>query len=135
MKYFSITELSRSSAAAKLHLENTPNAECIKNLEALVAHILDPARVQLGMPIKVNSGFRSPLVNKVVGGTPTSQHLRGEAADICCKDNNRLLPILKRLPYDQLIAYRSKNDDHILFFHVSFTTRRNNRRVAFSLYR
>ena len=135
MKYFSIAELSRSSAATKLHIDNTPDKEATKNLETLVAHILDPAREQLGMPITVNSGFRSQLVNRFVGGNPSSQHLRGEAADICCKDNNRLLGILKSLPYDQLIAYRSKNDDHILFLHVSFTTRRENRHVAFSLYR
>ena len=108
MKYFTLRELTRS-ATARLHgIDNTPPANAVKALHALVDNVLDPLREAWGGPIKVNSGYRCPELNKLVGGTPTSQHQRGEAADITVgsrSGNRRLLALIKRLrlPYDQLI--------------------------------
>ena len=97
-------------------------SEVIMNAIALAENVLDPAREQLGMPIKVNSGYRCPLKNKAVGGVENSQHLRGEAADISVKseklkvksDLDELASIIVRQgKFDQLIIYPT-------FLHVSY---------------
>lgn len=77
-----------------------------ENNEALVCEVLDPAREKLGSPIVVNSGYRCPKHNKEVGGVPNSQHMRGEACDIRCTDNKRLVQIIEQGgKFDQLIIY------------------------------
>jgi hypothetical protein len=84
-KNFVLRELLRSNAAErdeqlKIEQENPP-PEIIDNLRYLVETALQPIRNRLGFPIRINSGYRCPLVNKLVGGSATSQHCRGEAAD------------------------------------------------------
>lgn len=126
MKYFTLEEMCKSSTARRLGLTNYPQREEIfDNLRTLVDKVLDPAREMLGSPIIVNSGYRCPRVNKEVGGVKTSQHMKGEAADIYCKAQymDKLWNILKHLEFDQLIRYNSKN-----FFHVSYTSERPNRK-------
>lgn len=93
MKYFTLHELTRSATAELRGINNTPSQEAVANLHLLVEHILDPLREAWGKPIKVNSGFRCPRLNKEVGGSPSSQHMKGEAADITVgnrADNRRL---------------------------------------------
>ena len=85
-----------------------------ENVKALVSEVLDPVREKLGMPIVVNSGYRCEKHNKDVGGVRNSQHLRGEAADIHCQDNERLKQlIIENGKFDQLITYPT-------FLHVSY---------------
>ena len=77
------------------------------SVKALVLEVLQPLRDALGEPMEVNSGYRCPELNRLVGGTSTSQHLKGEAADIA-SDNPRALAQLAYdlgLPYDQMIVY------------------------------
>ena len=89
-------------------------AEVEGNLMALVENVLEPAREKLGGPIIVNSGYRCVRYNRDVGGVANSQHLRGEAVDIRCADNNRLAKIIVEAGrFDQLIIYPT-------FIHVSF---------------
>lgn len=77
-----------------------------ENLDSLVSNVLEPVRERLGKPITVNSGFRCPIHNRAVGGVANSQHMRGEAADICCEDNRRLAKIIVELgKFDQVIIY------------------------------
>ena len=83
MKYFNMSELTHSAVARSLHLDNHPPEEVCLNIEALVEHVLDPARELLGKPLYVSSGYRSARLNQAVGGAVNSQHLRGEAADVC----------------------------------------------------
>ena len=78
MKYFTIKELIETSTG----LLNVPMQPEKNNLIELVDNVLDPLREMYGGPIRVNSGYRSPIVNKKVGGAATSQHVKGEAADI-----------------------------------------------------
>lgn len=93
-----------------------------ENLDSLVSNVLEPARERLGKPITVNSGFRCPIHNRAVGGVANSQHIRGEAADICCEDNRRLAKIIVELgKFDQVILYPS-------FVHVSFKKAGGNRK-------
>ena len=107
MKYFSIEELCRSETADAKGIDNRPSAVARENLEALVFNVLDPLREVFGKPIIVNSGYRSTLLNNILGGARSSQHTRGEAADITAedvKDNKQLFEIIREnLPFDQLI--------------------------------
>ena len=114
MRYFEMKEF-----ACKCCGQLPPSAE--QNLQALVEHVLDPARERLGMPITVNSGYRCPAHNKAVGGVKNSQHLKGEAADITCADNKKLAEIIEQLDnFDQLIVYPT-------FLHVSYKRQGVNR--------
>ena len=114
MRYYEMKEF-----ACKCCGQLKPSAE--QNLQALVDHVLDPARERLGMPITVNSGYRCPAHNKAVGGVKNSQHLKGEAADITCADNKRLAEIIEQLDnFDQLIVYPT-------FLHVSYKRQGVNR--------
>lgn len=127
MIHFTLKELISTSTG----LPNEPNLEQIKNLTALVDNILDPARIKLGKPIKVSSGFRSKSVNKKVGGSSTSQHLKGQAADLKCYDNKTLFNIIKELGnYDQLI-----NEFDYSWVHVSFRADGKNRKQILKAYK
>ena len=79
--HFSYEELTFSQVASRFGYNNTPDAECLSNLTRLAAK-LEEARDILGVPIHVDSGYRSLLVNHVVGGATGSAHMAGRAADI-----------------------------------------------------
>lgn len=112
MKYFTLQELTRSDTAESLGINNTPDAAVVGHLEELTERLLDPIREAFGRPIIVTSGYRCPELNKAVGGSPTSAHLQGYAADLVPKDGNvqRFLEftywwlLREGKPYDQLIA-------------------------------
>ena len=121
MKYFTIKELCKSSTATYKGINNTPNSEIVNNLEQLVDNILDPLRENYGKPIKVNSGYRCDILNKAVGGSSTSQHKYGLAADITAGsrlENRRLFALIQKmnLPFDQLI-----DEKNYSWIHVSFS--------------
>lgn len=102
-KNFHLKELTKTSVNAP----NNPSAKEIERLRALVINILQPLRDILGRPVIINSAYRSPQVNAIVGGVATSQHSRGEAADIRVPDMSplELARFIRdiQLPYDQLI--------------------------------
>lgn len=79
---FSLHELTKSETALRHGLDNIPGQEEIDNLTLLCQQVLQPLRDAWGVGIKVNSGFRHPDVNAAVGGSKTSDHCRGQAADI-----------------------------------------------------
>lgn len=79
---FSLNELTQSETALRKGLDNTPNEEVIANLKLLAEKVLQPVREHYGKGVKVNSGYRSPDVNASVGGSKTSDHCKGQAADI-----------------------------------------------------
>ncbi|MGA2755701.1 MAG: D-Ala-D-Ala carboxypeptidase family metallohydrolase [Terracidiphilus sp.] len=107
-EHFTLEELSFSEMAARLELDNAPNQIVITNL-GLVATAMEKIRTLLGAnPIVVHSGYRSPQVNKAVGGVMTSAHCRGLACDFVCPSFGTpaevALAILKSdIEYDQLI--------------------------------
>lgn len=130
MKHFTINELTRSATAQRLGIDNTPPAEALAHLEALVEHVLDPLREAWGGPIHVNSGYRCRALNKAVGGAAGSQHMRGEAADITVGsrlDNARLYRLLQQLdlPVDQAI-----NERDFAWIHVSYGPRHRRQYLA-----
>ena len=79
---FSLAEMTKSETALRLDMDNTPEPEHLENLKALAENVLQPIRNYYGMGVKVNSGYRHPDVNKAVGGSTTSDHCKGMAADI-----------------------------------------------------
>ena len=131
MKYFSMRELTHSATAVRKGIDNTPTAEVKANLTALVANVLDPLREAYGKPIVINSGYRSPRLNKLVGGVARSQHTKGQAADIrgtsaTVAENKKIFNLILKLglPFDQLI-----NEHGYSWVHVSFKESGNRREV------
>lgn len=83
MRWFRYPELYRSETAERLNIDNTPPEPLVRDeLIRLVNELLDPIRDRWGSPIRVTSGFRCPALNRAVGGSRTSQHLKGQAADL-----------------------------------------------------
>lgn len=81
-KHFTLEEFTNSPTAVYKKIDNTPNKEQIENMKALCLNVLEPIREKLGKPVKVTSGFRCPKLNSLIGGSSTSQHMEGKAADI-----------------------------------------------------
>ena len=122
MKYFTLHELTKSATASRKGIDNTPTEDVKGNLELLVEKILDPLREAWGAPIIVTSGYRCPKLNKAVGGAKTSQHMKGQAADIRTvsdkpADNKKLFDKIRelKLPYDQLIDEFNYNWVHVSY--------------------
>lgn len=130
MRYFTIEELSRSDRARCMGIDNTPTPEAVCNLRKLVEAVLDPLRERYGYPIMVSSGYRCPRLNKAVGGSATSDHMRGRAVDIYCNDprDNAVIfaMIYWLLPFDQLIWERG-TDEYPAWVHVSYREGDNRR--------
>lgn len=103
---FTLAELTKSEAALRKGLDNTPSLTVIDNLQALVDNVLQPVREHFKLAVKVNSGYRSPEINEAVGGSKTSDHCKGMAADIEIPGvSNYMLAlwISQNLKYTQLI--------------------------------
>ena len=79
---FTLSEMTKSEAALRHGIDNTPNEEQVQALMALAQNVLQPVRDHFKKGVKCNSGFRAPAVNQKVGGSPTSDHCKGQAADI-----------------------------------------------------
>lgn len=79
---FTLNELTQSETAIRKGLNNVPTQDIISALQVLAVNVLQPVREHYGKGVKVNSGYRSPEVNASVGGSKTSDHCKGQAADI-----------------------------------------------------
>ena len=126
MKYFTMNELTASATAKRLGIPNVPTWREAENLRLLVENVLDPLREAWGAPIIVTSGYRSKMLNEMVGGASNSQHTTGMAADIRTlsalpQDNERLFDLARcmDLPFDQLIDEYRYNWVHISYSRYS----------------
>jgi hypothetical protein len=79
---FTLKELTKSDTATRLGLDNTPDDKALENLKTLCEMVLQPVREHYGKSVSVNSAYRSPESNAAVGGSKTSDHCKGMAADI-----------------------------------------------------
>lgn len=124
---FTLEELTRSDTAKAKGIENIPNEEQKECLRVLCVRLLQPLRELYGEAFNVNSGFRNQEVNKLVGGVASSQHTKGQAADIRVKDPRNLLRVLlgSGLIFDQAILYPT-------FLHLSYNTANNRRQVLYA---
>lgn len=135
--HFSYYEMTRSAWAERNHRNNTPDCLQLAALENLCRVLLEPLRSQFG-PIRINSAFRSPVVNEGVGGVGSSKHLSGEAVDIYLPDLETgrayFRWILANVDFDQLLfEYRS---DGAMWIHCSVCLDpRENRHQSFPNYR
>lgn len=133
MKYFTIAELCKSDTADRLGIDNRLPKDLLPNVENLITEVLDPLREWYGKPITVNSGFRSPALNKAVGGSATSDHMKGRAADITGgspAENKKLFNLVQslNLPFDQLI-----DEKNFAWVHVSYRSEKENRKQVLKL--
>lgn len=116
-KNFTLHELTVSQEAARSGLRNKPNAEQVERLRRLCEAVLQPLREMIGRPVVVTSGYRSPTINRRIGGSPASQHCRGEAADIIVPGAapDKVVALIRTLdlPVDQCI------DEFGAWVHVS----------------
>jgi hypothetical protein len=105
-KNFTLSEMVKSETALRHDMDNTPSQEIIFSLQELAVNVLQPVREHFDKGVKVNSGYRSPDVNAKVGGSRTSDHCRGMAADIEIPGvpNAELAEWIKaNLPFTQVI--------------------------------
>ncbi len=121
--HFTIEELYASATAKAKGINNKPNVQQMINLVYLCAYVLEPLRVAMGEPIKIGSGFRCQALNKAVGGVYNSQHLKGQAVDLCIdgdlkKGKKWFDYIRKNLPFDQLIWEHNAKGSY--WVHVSY---------------
>lgn len=105
-KYFTIAELCNSDTADRRGIINRLPKEYLPNVQGLINHVLDPLREWYGKPIYVNSGYRCPELNKVVGGVENSYHVSGCAADIDARsyeENKKLFEYIREnLPFTEV---------------------------------
>lgn len=117
-EHFNLTEFEESEVAQQQGINNKiTDCEICSAIFSLVREVLEPLRQLYGKPMHVNSGYRCPALNKAVGGVATSQHTKGEAADIktgSSAESRRLAVLLKssKLPFDQIGLYGT-------FVHIS----------------
>lgn len=121
-KYFTVGEMLFSQTAVRRRLSNLPTGHQLLSLHRLVVHVLDPVREHFGAPVRVSSGLRGPALNRAVGGSRSSQHCLGEAADF--RVSGRTVKevciwIRENLVYDQLIFEFGR------WTHVSYRKGRN----------
>lgn len=124
---FPLSELLRSQTATRNDIQEqfNPSPVVIENLRQLCIHVLQPLRDRVGRAVFVNSGYRAPQVNALVGGSTSSQHLLGQAADIECGhiSMEELYQRIRNsdLPFDQLIQEFNQ------WVHVSYNPAGNRR--------
>jgi len=120
-EHFTFEELTKTNTG----LSNVPGPKEFEALSYLAVNLLEPLRQLYGKPITVNSAFRSREVNRAVGGSETSQHCKGEAADLTCDDNKKLFELIRdNFIFDQLI-----NEKNYSWIHVSLKKNGNRKQV------
>tara|TARA_R100001460_G_scaffold83079_2_gene123985 strand:+ start:84 stop:542 length:459 start_codon:yes stop_codon:yes gene_type:complete len=130
-KHISLREATHSATAKRRGIENTPNEEQLDAMYKVAEFIFEPLRLYVGGAIKINSFFRSPKVNKAIGGVSSSQHCKGQAIDIDDvfdhKTNAEMFEYIREnLDFDQLIwEFGDSNNPNWL--HVSYVSKAENR--------
>lgn len=129
-KNFSLLEVTRSSTAKRIGIDNAPNKEHLNNIQALVRKIVQPLRDAIG-PIRISSGYRSPSLNRAIGGSNKSQHCKGQALDLQFWEggemNNKKIYdwiLSSGVDFDQMI-----NEFDYSWIHISFNEFKNRKQV------
>jgi zinc D-Ala-D-Ala carboxypeptidase len=138
-KHISYREGVYSITATRLGLDNKPNDEQLANMELVAEEVFEPLRAWVGGPIKINSFFRSPKLNKAIGGSSKSQHCKGQAIDIDDTfgraTNAEMYHFIKDyLKFDQMI-WEFGDDDNPDWVHVSYVSESKNRNRCLKAYK
>lgn len=127
-KHITVDEATFSAKAVSNKISNIPNESQLKAMQHVATNLFEPLREWYGKPIKINSFFRSLEVNKLVGGSSTSQHCKGEAIDISAgskAENKKLFDyVCKNLNFDQCI-----NEYDFTWVHISLKKGANRKQV------
>ena len=130
-KNFTLDEMLASATAKAKGIINAPGVDEVCNMCALVHHVLQPLRDAMGEPIKIGSGYRCTRLNQAVGGVSNSQHIKGQAADLCIdgdmKRGRRWFNWIRdNCDFDQLIWEHNAKGSY--WVHVSFRADGKNRK-------
>jgi len=127
-KHISTKEATASQTAVRRGIKNTPDDETLQRMKLVAERCFEPLREWYGKPIVISSFYRSPELNKAIGGSETSQHCFGEAIDIDTdNDNLKLFNWLRsNVEFDQLL-FEFGDDNGPDWIHISYTERRPNR--------
>ena len=137
-KNLSLVEVMKSATAIKHGIANEPSSQHLTNLKAVATNIFQPCRDYFGKPLAVTSGYRSPKLNELIGGSKRSQHSKGEALDLDAQvyggfTNAELFHYIKdNLDFDQLI-WEFGTDEEPDWIHCSYTT--ENRKEVLKAYK
>ena len=129
--HFSLAEFTKSQTAERKGIDNTPTQDHIERMKILCVSVLEPIRTEFDKPIMINSGYRSPDLCEAIGSKSTSQHAKGEAADIEVPglDNAELAKwIQDNASFDQLILECYSGEPSSGWVHVSFVAVDQNRK-------
>ena len=138
-KHISYKEGVYSRTATRLGIKNNPNAEQMENMITIAEEVFEPLRAYVGGPIKINSFFRSPELNKAIGGSTKSQHCHGQAIDLDdtfgrCTNAEMFEFIKKYLDFDQII-WEFGDDNNPDWVHVSYVSPDRNRKRCLKAYK
>ena len=138
-KNVSYSEAIKSNTATRLGINNLPDQKQIDNMKLVADKIFQPLREFVGGPIKINSFFRSPDLNRAIGGSSKSQHCLGLAMDLDDtfghKTNAEMFNwIRENLDYDQMI-WEFGSDDNPAWVHVSYVSPEKNRNRCLKAYK
>ena len=138
-KHISYKEGTYSITATRLGLENKPTDAHLANMELLAEKIFEPLRSWVNGPIKINSFYRSPDLNKAIGGSSKSQHCHGQAIDIddtygYMSNADMFMYIKENLDFDQMI-WEFGTEDNPDWVHVSYVNSEDNRNRCLKAYR
>ena len=138
-QHISYKEAVYSRTAQRLGIDNEPNDEQMKNMLNIAQEVFEPLRMWVGGPIKINSFFRSPKLNKAIGGSTKSQHCHGQAIDLDDTfgraTNAEMFDFIKKhLDFDQII-WEFGNDENPDWVHVSYVSEEKNRNRCLKAYK
>jgi len=138
-KHISYKEGIRSTTADRRGIENNPGQVERCNMEIIAENIFEPLREWVGGPVRINSFYRSPKLNKAIGGSKRSQHIEGRAMDLDDtyghKTNAEMFHFIKQnLDFDQLI-WEFGTDDNPNWIHVSYVSEDGNRNRCLKAYK
>ena len=138
-KHISYKEGVYSRTAMRRGIKNNPNAKQMENMVAIAEEVFEPLRAYVGGPIKINSFFRSPELNKTIGGSGKSQHCHGQAIDLDDTfgraTNAEMFEFIKQnLDFDQII-WEFGSDDNPDWVHVSYVSEDKNRNRCLKAYK
>ncbi len=137
--HISYKEATYSRTALRLDIKNKPNKQQLNNMVKLAEEVFEPLRIYANGPIKINSFFRSPELNKAIGGSTKSQHCHGQAVDIddtySYLTNAEMFNHIKEyLDFDQMI-WEFGDDDNPDWVHVSYVSPSKNRNRCLKAYK
>jgi len=138
-KHVSYKEGMYSITATRLGIDNTPADDQLNFMELIAEEVFEPLRAWVGGPIKINSFFRSPELNKAIGGSATSQHCKGQAIDIDdtfgkATNAEMFYWIKEHMDFDQMI-WEFGDDDNPDWVHISYVSADKNRNRCLKAYR